>query len=98
MHLTLAAPIARALAVRVLPPTVVEEGVVSNVEAGDALGPWPHVALAYANGDGPAPDLEVLGIEPVTATVEVIVRARMRREAGLYTWDVLERVPLRASK
>ena len=98
LHLTLAGPVEQAVTATFLPPRAVDEGVVLDVEDEGALGAWPHVSLAYANGDGEAPRLDRLGLEPVTATIAAVSRVRMRREPRLYAWDVLERVPLRDSK
>ena len=91
LHLTLDGPLEAPVTAVFHPPVAVDEGVVMNADA--ALGAWPHVSLAYANGDGPAPDLPAH--EPVEVTIGRCVRVRMRRRRGLYTWDVLEE---RASK
>jgi hypothetical protein len=98
LHLTLAGPVDHAVTARFLPPRPVDEGIVLDVEDDGTLGPWPHVSLAYANGDGEPPRLDRLALEPVTATIAAVSRVRMRREPRLYAWDVLERVPLRDSK
>ena len=90
LHVTLAEPPARALTATLRPPRAVDEGVVVELEA-DGLGEWPHAALAYAHGDGPAPDLR---LPPLTGRIETVTHARMRREPRLYAWDVLERVVL----
>ena len=54
---------------------------------------WPHITFAYAREDGAeAEELEVLASDAFL--VDAVSLIRLRRQPGLYTWDVVARVPL----
>jgi 2'-5' RNA ligase len=53
----------------------------------------PHVTLAYANAVADAADL-ILPDTSVAVTFQEVSLIRLHRTRGLYSWDVLGRVPI----
>ena len=90
------------------PVRVVDQGFSADVQpldeltalrdavTGDRDAFWPHITFAYAIEDGAeAEELEVLASDAFL--VEAVSLIRLRRQRGLYTWDVVARVPLTGS-
>lgn len=53
---------------------------------------WPHITLAYANGDAEAEEIEARRPEPVR--FDSVTLLRLHRSEQLYHWDVIASVPL----
>jgi len=72
-------------------------GVDCLVSVPEAEGYWPHLAVAYATGQGPIDSVHRSGFRSVAGLswrVQTVAFVELRRSPGRYLWDVLAEVPI----
>jgi hypothetical protein len=63
----------------------------------EAAGYWPHLAVAYATGQGPIESVQDSWFRPVAGLswrVSTVAFVELRRSPRRYLWDVLAEVPI----